>query len=108
MNEKRIMNRVSLLIGKLVQAGQLKDAHGEAVHGVLLDCGKAVLQSVKLPLYQEVQVLHFRSTPDEVFEYLDAGIPAKTLREVYERLKAELEPPRVHGKPEVEGLNSIK
>jgi hypothetical protein len=80
----------------LVQAGQLKDTHGDAVHGVLIDCGKAVLQSVKLPLYREVQVMHFRSTPDEILEYLDAGIPAKTLREVYERLRAELEPTRVH------------
>jgi hypothetical protein len=84
------------LVGRLVQAGQLKDTHGDTVHGVLIDCGKAVLQSVKLPLYQDVQVMHFRSTPDEILEYLDAGIPVKTLREVYERLRAELEPTRVH------------
>ena len=84
------------LVGRLVQVGQLKDTNGDAVHGVLIDCGQAVLQSVKLPLYQDVQVMHFRSTPDEILEYLDAGIPVKTLREVYERLRSELEPTRVN------------
>jgi hypothetical protein len=84
------------LVGRLVQAGHLRDTHGDTVHGVLIDCGKTVLQSVKLPLYQYVQVMHFHSTTEEILEYLDAGIPAKTLREVYERLRAELEPTRIH------------
>ena len=87
---------LSRLVGQLVQAGQLKDTNGDPVHGVLIDCGKAVLQSVKIPFYQDVQVMHFRSTPEEIMEYLDAGIPAKTLREVYERLRAGLEPTRIH------------
>jgi len=82
------------LVGRLVQAGQLKDTHGDTVHGALIDCGEALLQSVKLPLYQDVQVMHFRSTPDEIVEYLNAGIPVKTLREVYERLRADLDTPR--------------
>ena len=55
-------------------------------------------------LYQDVQVMHFQSTPDEILKYLQAGIPAKTLRDVYERLQADLDPTLIHS-PNTESIH---
>jgi hypothetical protein len=93
---------LSPIVGRLVQAGKLHDTNGDTVHGVLIDCGQTVLKSANLPLYEKVQVLNFRSAPDEILKFLHAGIPAKTFREVYERLREELEPTRIYS-PNTQG-----
>lgn len=47
------------LVGRLVQAGMLKDSEGDTVHGLLIECGKSVLRDTPLPLYRDVEVVDY-------------------------------------------------
>lgn len=79
------------IVGQLIQAGLIQDADGEAVHGVIIECERDVLRHAKIPLYSDVIVLHSRSTPGEILDFLNHGIPWKTIREVYAGIHSMLE-----------------